>query len=147
MAESPKQIKVYLCFEPDLQVCAERITQWPVTNSEFAAYHRRLETAVDSAAAEAKAAIIRQIQEADVVICFIGSMHPDPWISWELTAARAAGKGLVGILLKDYLDPPDPMRDCGAIFIAFKKDLVERAVAFALEEDRDRSEDYLLEDE
>lgn len=148
MAESPKQIKVFLCFEPDLQVCAERVTQWPVTNADFTAYNGRVAAACDSSAAEtARQAAGRQIQDADVLICFIGSMQQDPWILWELETAKAAGKGLVGILLKDYVDPPAVMRFCGAIFISFKKDLVERAVAFAVGEERDLAEDYTLEDE
>lgn len=148
MAELPNQLKVFLCFERDLQLCADKVNQWPITNADFAAYNGRIETACDDPASEpARRALSHQLNEADVLVCFIASMHPDPWILWELQTAKAAGKGLVGILLKDYLEPPGIMRDCGAVFIPFKKDKVEQAVAFAAEKGRDLTEDYELTDE
>jgi hypothetical protein len=148
MPEPDRQITVFLSFEPDLQVGAERINQWPISNADFASYNRRVEAACDGAAAEESREMVRcQILAADVLVCFIASMHPDPWILWELEIAKAAGKGLIGILMKDYLDPPEPMRNCGAAFIPFKKDKLETAISFAASSERDMTEDYLLEDE
>ncbi|HUN81881.1 MAG TPA: hypothetical protein VMV81_10275 [Phycisphaerae bacterium] len=148
MSEPDRPISIFLSFEPDVQVCADKVNQWPITNADFAVYNRRVDISCDDPAAGAlRQAVERQIGSAEVFICFIASMHPDPWLLWEIAAAKSAGKGLVGILLKDYLEPPQLMRNCGAVFISFKKDMLERAVAFAAEEGRDLTEDYLLSED
>ena len=147
MTESAKP-RLFLCFEPDVQVCAERMTDWLITNSDFVAYGQRLDLACDASNADAfRDRISSQIHDADVLICLINSMYPNLWVLWELGVAREAGKGLVGILLKDYLDPPEIMRGCGAVFIPFKKDQLEQAILFAASGDRDLTEDYMLTEE
>jgi hypothetical protein len=143
-------VQVFLCFEPDQRVCAEKIDAWPPTNSDLEAYDRRMGCPVDDHAAEAFKSILRsQIHAADVTICIIaGPTFLNPWIAWELEASKSAPKrnGLVGVLLKDFYEPPPAMTGSGAIFVPFKRDAIERAVAWALEEVR-TTEDYTLQDE
>jgi len=54
--------------------------------------------------------------------------------------------GLVGILLKDHVDPPPEMTNCGSIFVTFRKLAVERAVAWTREGPRG-DEDFTLQDD
>ena len=148
--ETSQEIQVYLCFEPDQQVCAEKIDSWPCTNSDFGAYAARLSVEFESTTADSlKEMLRRQIDDANVTICVIaGPTFMNPWINWELATSKAGPKrnGLVGIMLKDYFEPPPAMVNSGAIFVPFKRDAVERAVAWAIEEER-TSEDYTLQDE
>ncbi len=143
-------VRVYLCFEPDQRICAEKIDAWPRTNSDFDEYERRQAVSLDSAESEPiKRALLGQIHEADVTICIIaGPTFMNPWINWELEQSKSAPNrnGLVGVLLMDYFEPPPAMVDSGAIFVTFKRDALERAVAWAVEEER-TTEDYTLQDD
>lgn len=72
----------------------------------------------------------------------------DPWIDWELRAARAAkGKpGLVGVLLEPWCVRPKALLDAGAIFVPFKRDAVERAIRWAAAEPRTSGDFELVDD-
>ncbi len=60
------------------------------------------------------------------------------------SGARAPN-GLVGVTLHKFDEHPPAMVDCGAIFVAFQRDLVERAVRWALTE-KYTSDDFTLRD-
>lgn len=143
-------IRVYLCYEPDQRLCADRLDSWPVTNADLDAYDTRARTPVNSAEAEPiKEAMMRKIKEADVTICIIGpETHANEWVAWELAVSKSEPdrNGLVGIVLHEYDRHPPAMVDSGAIFVRFKRDLVERAVRWALEEPH-TSDDFTLQDE
>lgn len=72
----------------------------------------------------------------------------DPWIDWELRAARAARRrpGLVGVLLEPWCVRPKAMLDAGAIFVPFKRDAVERAIRWAAAEPRTSGDFELVDD-
>ena len=140
---------VYLCFEPDRQAYAERLDTWPWTNQDLDFYNRRVESAVDDPHAEPIKSRLREcIEQADVTVCLIAtSTSHDPWIAWELEASKSGAEpnGLVGVTLHELDEHPPAMVDCGAIFVPFKRDLVERAVRWALTE-RHTSDDFTLRD-
>ncbi len=153
-------IRIYVCFEPERQAYAERLDAWPRTNEDLDSYNRRVSVAVDSREAEPiKVCLRQQIEQADVTLCVIAaSTSGDPWIAWELEVSKSghecrgadpngtrAPKGLVGVTLHEFDEHPPAMVDCGAIFVAFKRDLVERAVRWALTE-RHTSDDFTLRD-
>ncbi len=159
-------ISIYVCFEPERQAYAERLDTWRWTNEDLDSYNRRVSVAVDSREAEPiKVCLRRQIEQADVTVCVIGaSTSGDPWIAWELEVSKSghqcrgtdskgtsapngtrAPNGLVGVTLQKFDEHPPAMVDCGAIFVAFKRDLVERAVRWALTE-RHTSDDFTLKD-
>ena len=139
-----ESISIYVCFEPERQAYAERLDTWPRTNEDLDSYNRRFSVDVDSPEAEPiKVRLRAQIEQADVTVCVIAaSTCGDPWIAWELEVAKS---GLVGVTLNEYDVHPPAMVDCGAIFVAFKRDLVERAVRWALAE-RHTSDDFTLKD-
>ncbi len=143
-------ITLYLCFDPDQQLCAERLSAWPASNPDFASYNLRDAIAPDSAdAATIKLALRKQIESCDVFVCIIaGGSFASPWLDWEIRAARETNprKGLVGILLKDFFEIPPAMQDCGAMFTPFLKDKVEAAIQWAAENQPD-TEDYTLQDD
>ncbi len=154
---SADPIRVYVCYEPDQRLCADRLDSWPLTNGDLDEYDRRVQVSVDSAAAEPlKAALAQRIRSADVTICVIGTETSlSDWIAWELSVSRsetgrgggeARRNGLVGIVLHEYDRHPPAMVDSGAIFVRFKRDLVERAVLWAVAEPHS-SDDFTLEDE
>ena len=159
-------ISIYVCFEPERQAYAERLDTWPWTNEDLDSYNRRVSVAVDSREAEEiKVCLRRQIEQADVTVCVIGaSTSGDPWIAWELETSKdgregsglesngtgapsgaRAPNGLVGVTLHKFDEHPPAMVDCGAIFVAFQRDLVERAVRWALTE-KYTSDDFTLRD-
>ncbi len=132
-------ISIYVCFEPERQAYAERLDTWPWTNEDLDSYNRRVSVAVDSREAEPiKVCLQQQIEQADVTVCVIGaSTSGDPWISWELEVSKSgrqgrgadpsgtrAPNGLVGVTLQKFDEHPPTMVDCGAIFVAFNRDLV-----------------------
>ena len=144
-----KPISIYVCFEPDKQTYAERLDAWPWTNRDLDFYNRRVQVAADSPQAEPiKARLRQQIEQADVTVCVISvSTAGDPWIAWELKASRNERdpNGLVGVMLHALDEHPQAMVNCGAIFVPFKRDLVERAVQWALTENY-VSDDFTLRD-
>ena len=144
-----KPISIYVCFEPDKQMYAERLDAWPWTNQDLEFYNRRVQVAADSPQAEPiKACLRQQIEQADVTVCVISaSTAGDPWIAWELKASRNERdpNGLVGVMLHELDEHPQAMVNCGAIFVPFKRDLVERAVQWALTENY-VSDDFTLRD-
>jgi hypothetical protein len=143
-------IRVYLCYQPDQRLCADALDSWPVTNTSLDAYDLRAQTPINSSAAEPiKAALARQIRAADVTICIIGpETHASNWIAWELEMSKSGSKrsGLVGIVLHEYDRHPPAMVNSGAIFVRFKRDLVERAVRWSVEEPH-TTDDFTLEDD
>ena len=144
-----ESISVYLCFEPERQVYAERLDTWPWTNQDLDSYSRRVEFAVDSPQAEPiKSRLRERIERADVTVCLIAtSTFGHPWIAWELEVSKSGPdpNGLVGVTMHEFDEHPPAMVDCGAIFVPFKRDLVERAVRWALT-DRHTSDDFTLRD-
>ena len=142
-------ISIYVCFEPARQAYAERLDTWPWTNEDLDSYNRRVSVAVDSREAEPiKVRLRQQIEQADVTVCVIAaSTCGDPWIAWELEVSKSSAEpnGLVGVTLHEHDAHPPAMVDCGAIFVAFRRDLVERAVRWALDE-RHTSDDFTLRD-
>ena len=164
-------VSIYVCFEPERQGYAERLDTWPWTNEDLVFYNGRVSVAVDSREAEPiKVCLRQQIEQADVTVCVIAATPcGDPWIAWELEVSKSgherrghecrgadsngtsapngtrARNGLVGVTLQKFDEHPPAMVDCGAIFVAFKRDLVERAVRWALTE-RHTSDDFTLKD-
>ena len=142
-------ISIYVCFEPERQAYAERLDTWPWTNEDVDSYNRRVSVAVDSREAEPiKVCLRQQIEQADVTVCVIAATTcGDPWIAWELEVSKSEPdpNGLVGVTLHEFDTRPPAMVDCGAIFVAFKRDLVERAVRWALT-DKHTSDDFGLRD-
>ena len=145
-----KQVRIFVCYEPDQRPCAEAVAVGPRTNEDLDAYDRRVQTAVESREAEAiKESIAKQIKAAEVTICVIGpETHANEWIAWELAVSKSEPErnGLVGIVLHDYDRHTAAMEDSGAIFVRFKRDLVERAVRWAIDEPQ-TSDDFTLVDE
>ncbi len=133
-----QRTKIFVCFEPHYQGCAERLDAWSQTNHDKAFYNRRLDVPVESAAAESIQRVLReQIQEADVTVCLISqSACDDDWIAWELETSKSGSNrnGLVGIFLHEHDPPPPALVDSGAIFVPFKRDTVERAIEWVLAE-------------
>ena len=111
-------------------------------------YNRRSDVPVESAAGEAiKEALREQIGAAQVAVCLISpTASLDAWIAWELQTAKAAQKGLVGILLDEHAQHPAAMVDSGAMFVPFKRDAVEVAIDWVLAE-RHTSDDFTLQDD
>ena len=144
-----ESISIYVCFEPERQAYAERLDAWPWTNEDLDSYNRRVSVAVDSREAEPiKVCLRQQIEQADVTVCVIAATTcGDPWIAWELEVSKIEPdpNGLVGVTLNDLDEHPPAMVDCGAIFVAFKRDLVERAIRWALTE-KHTSDDFTLRD-
>ena len=153
-------ISIYVSFEPERQVYAERLDSWPWTNQDLDFYNQRVSVAVDSHQAEPIKVCLRQlIEQADVTVCVISvSTATDPWIAWELEVSRSrqqcrvpdpngtrAPNGLVGVMLNEIDEHPPAMVNCGAMFVPFKRDLVERAVQWVLA-DRQTSDDFTLRD-
>lgn len=148
---------MYVCYEPDQRLCADRLDSWPLTNGDLDEYDGRARVRVDSTeAGPIKAALARRIKSADVTVCIIGpETSLSEWIAWELTVSKSTSgaggsemrrNGLVGIVLHEYDRHPPAMLDSGAIFVRFKRDLVERAVLWAVETPQ-TSDDFTLEDE
>lgn len=126
------------------------MTDWPHTNSDRATYRAR--TAIPVIAPEAepiKSTLRSLIHAADAVACLIaqGTSH-DPWIDWELGAALDAQPrpGLIGILLHPHARHPPKLADCGAIFVPFRKDAIDRAIRWSRDEPHTRG-DFTLQDE
>lgn len=144
-----KPISIYVCFEPDKQAYAQRLNSWPWTNHDLDFYNQRVRVAVDSQQAEPiKSCLQQQIEQADVTVCVISMLTAgDPWIAWELHASRNESNpnGLVGVMLHELDEHPLAMVNCGAIFVPFKRDLVERAVQWTLTE-KHTSDDFTLRD-
>ncbi len=153
-------MSIYVCFEPERQAYAERLDSWPWTNQDLDFYNRRVSVAVDSHEAEPIKLCLRQlIAQVDVTVCVISiSTAHDPWIAWELEVSgsghqgrgpdpngKRAPNGLVGVMLNEIDKHPPAMVNCGAMFVPFKRDLVERAVGWVLA-DRHTSDDFTLRD-
>jgi hypothetical protein len=142
--------RIFVCYEPDDRVYADRLDGWLRTNVDADAYIRRSE--VDVTAPEADAArsrIMAQIGAAQIVVCVISQgTARSAWVDWELKQARSFPnrKGLVGIKLSEHVRTPPAMSDCGAIFVPFRRTSVERAVEWALKEQHTRG-DFTLMDE
>ena len=68
----PEPIQIYVCFEPEKQMYAERLNSWPWTNEDLDFYNRRVSVAVGSPEAELiKVCLRQQIEQADVTVCVI----------------------------------------------------------------------------
>ena len=63
------QVKIYVCFEPDAAICAERLNSWTHTNPDVDSYNSRLAIPVDDREAEPiKATLRERIKQADVTV-------------------------------------------------------------------------------
>lgn len=131
--QNSSQQVIYVSYDATLLTIARKLDAWRWTNppaDEYAA-QRREPVPVEGGPAHPLA---ERIAAADVVICLIGELtRSDRWTDWELRTARAAEppRGLVGILLQPWNVRPRAICDCGAIFVPFRRDAVERAVAWA----------------
>jgi len=142
--------RIYICYEPEHRAIADRLADWPVTNADRDAYDARTAAPPDDdASARFRDTLRAQIESADVLVCIIGQTAcVSDWIAWELQSARTVQppKGLVGILLHEHDVHPRDMQNCGAIFTRFKRDRVERAIAWAATE-RHTTDDFFLADD
>lgn len=141
---------IYISYEPDVRVCAERLDAWTSTNRERDRYDARESTSINSPDADdLKRSIREQIAACNVFVCIIagGTFHNE-WINWEIREALAITprKGFVGILLKDFYEIPDALKNQGAMFTPFMKDNVEAAIEWAAH-NQPGSEDYTLTDD
>ncbi len=140
---------LFVCFEPDQELCTERLAAWPHTNADRAAYNERLRFPVDSADAEPiKARLRGQILSADVTVCLISqTAFLSEWIAWELETAKSKPNrnGLVGIMLGDLHPHPPAMHHAGTMFVPFKRDAVEAAIEWAVA-NPPTDQDFTLED-
>jgi len=142
--------RIYFCYESIYRIYVDRVTSWPSTNlgAQESERRDRLDPRTDSSAG-LRDALASCIAAADVVICVIAqSTFLDEWIEWELIQAirRSPRPGLVGILTQEHLRKPKPMTDVGAIFVPFRKDMLERAVAWSLSE-RHTAGDFTLHED
>ena len=116
MADHPT--KIYVCFEPHYQGCADRLDAWSHTNYDEAAYAARMGVPVESEAADPfKRALGAQIRAAAVTVCLISQTTClDAWIAWELETSKSGPdrNGLVGAVLHEYDPHPPAMVDSGA---------------------------------
>lgn len=147
MSQRPPSL--FVCFEPDQEICIERLGAWPHTNADRAAYNDRLRHAVASAAADPiKARLREQIFAADVTVCVISqTAFLNDWIAWELETAKSKPNrnGLVGIMLSDLHPQPPAMHHAGTMFVPFKRDAVEAAIEWAIA-NPPTDQDFTLED-
>lgn len=145
---SPMPI-LYLSYEPDNRMIADRIEEFPRSQDNLDAYDARARFKPDDPASDStRRAVAAQIAAADVLVCVIGqTTFLDPWIDWELRAyvAKPDRHGLVGIMLHDLNTPPPAMIGRGSIFINFKKDALEAAVEAALTT-TDLTEDFVIDE-
>jgi hypothetical protein len=150
MTDNAPSSRLYVCHEPERAAYAERIDFGPRTNDDAAEYAARCTlTPDDPAAGPILRRLAEQIKGADVFVCVISqTAGRDPWVRWEVGAARARGSaiGLVGVLLDEQHTPPEEMKDCGAIFVPFRRTSVARAIEWAQAERHD-SGDFTLLDE
>ncbi len=140
---------LFLSYEPDQRLVADRLSDWRLANDDLAAYDARTAAPPDDAASAQRCeSIRRQIESADVLACVIGqTTFLDKWVDWEIRTfvAKPGRHGMIGIMLHDLNTPPTAMVDHGSIFIKFKKDAMEAAVQAAMEM-VDSDEDFVVED-
>jgi hypothetical protein len=129
-----RPVTIYVSHEPDLEVLARRLDNWPKLNAGECMAGR---AALDPAGPESAALRDRLagfIRAADVFICLISrTCFADPWMLWELRQAVGASPrpGMVGILLHEHARHPAGIDDRGAIFVPFRRDAVQEAIAWA----------------
>ena len=103
----------------------------------------------DTAAARTlSSALLAGIEAADVVVCIISKTASiDPWIEWELRTARSCTppRPLVGVLLDEFNAHPPAMVSCGAMFVPFRRDTVDRAIQWA-HDMQASTDDFTLKD-
>lgn len=149
LPDEPDSLAIYVLHEPRLRALADKLDRWPRVNGD-AAYDERtaLEPGHPASAAVCKR-LQEQLESADVVVVLISEdARSAPWICWEIEAVRSASRrvGLVGVVLQPWHIRPPAMIDCGAIFVPFKRDMVERAILWAATERRE-ADDFELLDE
>ena len=144
-------IRIYISYEPEAGLQAGRIDGWVRSGPDEAVHAGRGQTgpADDTPPCRARRAAFKAgIQAADVVVCVISQTASiDPWIDWELRTARACAppRPLVGVLLHEFNVPPPAMVDCGALFVPFRRDTVDRAIRWAVDMQA-TADDFTLED-
>lgn len=141
-------IQLFVCYEADQAVCAERLDSWPHANADIDAYVAREGVRPGSPEAEPfKARLREQIAGAGVLVCIISqTTFLNEWINWEIETARAqpARRGMVGILLHEFDTPPPSMLNAGSIFVPFKRDAVEQGIAWAAAQ-KNPVDDFMIE--
>lgn len=146
---SGSAVQIYVCHEPDDDIYAGRLNEFPHTNGG-AEYALRAGVGAGLPAATAlKAKLREQIRAADVVVCVISQgTARDSWVDWELREARSSTprKGIVGVKLAEHVRIPPAMTDCGAIVVPFRRTTVERAVEWSLKESHTSGDFTLLDD-
>jgi hypothetical protein len=144
-------LKIYVAYEPEQSFQARRIDGWTRTDADASVHEQRGRLRPDTAAGEGerlRAVLAQAIRSADVAVCLISqTAADDPWIDWEIRTARACSppRPLVGVLLDEYNAHPPAMRGCGAVFVPFKRDTVDRAIRWAFELQA-TEDDFVLKD-
>src|SRR5271168_4117966 len=110
-------VRVFSSFQYEDVNYARLMEAWAANeNHDFSLYSERLRVPINSS----RGVYIRErlrprIQRASVLMCLIGTgTWSSGWVKWEIEAAKAAGKGLVGVRLKPRNRTPVPLRDSGA---------------------------------
>lgn len=149
LPDEPQSLAIYVMHEPRLRALADKLDRWPRVNSDATYDERIAHLPSDLASAGTCKRLQQQLAQANVAVVLISEdARSDAWIHWEIESIRAATRriGLVGVLLQPWHIRPAAMTDCGAIFVPFKRDMVERAILWATTERHDR-DDFQLVDE
>ncbi|HPF38374.1 MAG TPA: TIR domain-containing protein [Phycisphaerae bacterium] len=140
---------LYLCYEPDYRMIADRVDGYSVCPTNLDAYDARVDLSPDDPdAAPIRESLSAQIRTCDTLVCLIGqTTFLDPWVAWEIRTylERPDRRGLVGIMLHDLNTPPADMIEKGSIFIKFKRDALEAAVDGAIGA-TDLSVDFVIDE-
>lgn len=141
---------IFVCFESDQSISAQRIDGWERTNADLAEYSARTNTPINAPAAEAiKARVAAQIAAADVIVCVIGpTTWLCDWVTWELKTAKSSPrrKGLVAVMLHDRDLPPQELQGCGAVFVRLRREQLEGAIVYA-QQVPDTTDDFMFLDD
>lgn len=134
MNETSSEIKIYVCYEPEQDLLASRIDGW-VRTDPHDPYAQRAGLGPQDAGAEAlRLQAQAAIAAAEVVVCVISQTAArDAWIAWELETARSCDppRPLVGVLTAEYNPHPRAMVNRGAVFVPFRRDIVDRGIRWA----------------
>ena len=134
MSTAPTKRRVFISFEVEDRHYASLMDAWSANdNDDFDMYDERLKVAVDSSNADyVKSKIHPKISRASVLVCLIGkTAYKSGWVKWEIDYAKKEGKGLVGVRLNGGNRRPPSLDDSGAVFVAYEKVEIQRAIEWA----------------
>lgn len=142
---SAEDVKVYLCFDPEQLSCAEKLLEFPVVNHDLTAYVARAAVPIESPGAEPhKRATREQLARCNIVLCVISYLTAQSdWVNWELQTARDATPRplFVGVLLHEYDEIPEPMRNAGGMFTRYRRQNIAAAIDWVMTEKK-TTDDY-----